>query len=181
MPECEAGAVPRRRGRSVMLKIVRYTSASIELAQNGVRREAVSDSGPGGARRTLCALLPLTAAVMLLTGCSDSAPDTKSAKLVASPYGPGPASTSVRILSPSSSSSPASASRSRAEASSRSSSRPSTTPTRIWRRWSCTCACSPPPPSPATLPCASSTPKSPPWVRRKITTCHHHHHHAPRL
>jgi len=39
-------------------------------------------------------LLLLTAAVLLLAGCSDSTPETKPAKLVASPYGPGPASTS---------------------------------------------------------------------------------------
>jgi len=33
---------------------------------------------------------------MLLAGCSESPPETKSAKLVASPYGPGPASTSSK-------------------------------------------------------------------------------------
>jgi hypothetical protein len=50
-----------------MLEIVRYSSAS----------------------------LLLTAAVMLLAGCSESPPETKPAK-VASPYGPGPASTSSK-------------------------------------------------------------------------------------
>jgi hypothetical protein len=38
-------------------------------------------------------LLPLAAAVLLLTGCSDSTPETKSTKVAASPYGPGPATT----------------------------------------------------------------------------------------
>lgn len=53
--------------RSVMLEIVRYTSA----------------------------LLPLTVAVLLLTGCSETPPETKPAK-VASPYGPGPATSSSK-------------------------------------------------------------------------------------
>jgi hypothetical protein len=37
----------------------------------------------------------MTAAVMLLAGCSSAPPETKPAK-VASPYGPGPASTSSK-------------------------------------------------------------------------------------
>jgi hypothetical protein len=53
--------------RSVILEIVRYISA----------------------------LPPLTAAVLLLTGCSESPPETKPAK-VASPYGPGPATSSSK-------------------------------------------------------------------------------------
>jgi hypothetical protein len=43
--------------------------------------------------RYASALLPLTAAVLLLTGCSESPPETKPAK-TASPYGPGPATSS---------------------------------------------------------------------------------------
>ena len=53
--------------RSVILEIVRYTSA----------------------------LLPLTAAVLLLAGCSESPPETKPAKAT-SPYGPGPATSSSK-------------------------------------------------------------------------------------
>jgi hypothetical protein len=45
-----------------------------------------------GIVRYISASLLLTAAVLLLTGCSGSPPETKPAKLVASPYGPGPAS-----------------------------------------------------------------------------------------
>jgi hypothetical protein len=46
--------------------------------------------------RYISASLLLTAAVLLLTGCSDSTPDTKSAKASAFPYGPGPGTTSSK-------------------------------------------------------------------------------------
>jgi hypothetical protein len=45
--------------------------------------------------RYTSALLPFTAAVLLLTGCSSPPPETAPAK-AASPYGPGPASTSSK-------------------------------------------------------------------------------------